>query len=125
MPKTEIGLKSRRLKYFDPNTNTTRTKLFTALEISSANTVFEKVEDVLIDNDYDIINKYVSIGRCKCQSHQDTYFMINVDSDEITIDVLKDIEDILEGLEVKLIGVIARHERRRDYLELVIIQKFH
>jgi hypothetical protein len=121
----ETKLKSRRLAYFDAAKGCTKTKLFTALEISAANLVFERVENVLIDNDYNIISKYVAISRCRCQKHDDTCFVVIVGEEDISMDVLKDIEDNLEGLEVELLGVAAGHKGRRDYLELVIIQKHH
>jgi hypothetical protein len=125
MPRTEIGpqLKSRRLAYFDATKGRTKTKVFTALEISQANSVFEKVEDILIENDIDILCKYVSISKCHCLKHDDTCFIVDVGSEDISMDVLRDIEDNLEELQVKFVGVAASHHGRRDYLELVIIQK--
>jgi hypothetical protein len=103
----EIKLKPRRLEYFDATKGRVKTKLFTALEISAANAVFEKVEDVLIDNDYDIINKYVAISKCCCSKHNDTCFVTVIDSEDISMDVLRDIEEEIAELEVKLLGVAA------------------
>ena len=123
MIQFEPELKSRRLKYYDADKEMTRTKVFNPVEISAANSVFERVEDILIENDYDIISKYVSIKKCRCLKHDDICFVIDVRSDEISMDVLHDIEEEITELEVKLIGVVASHERRRNYLELVIIQK--
>jgi hypothetical protein len=120
-------LKSRRLAYFDATKGRTKTKVFTALEISQANSVFQRVEDILIENDYDIINKYVSISKCRCLKHDDTCFVIDVCSEDISMDVLREIEEEITGLQVKLIGVAASHQTKkpRNYLELVIIQNHH
>jgi hypothetical protein len=118
-------LKSKRLAYFNADEGRTKTKLFNPVEIAAANTVFGKIEDVLIENDYDIISKYVSISRCRCQNHDDTCFVVVVGEEDISMDILKNIEDNLEGLEVQLLGVAAGHKWRRNYLELVIIQNHH
>jgi hypothetical protein len=117
-------LKSKRLRYYDADKEMTRTKVFNSVEIA-ANSVFERVEEILYENDYDIILKYVSIKKCSCLKHDDICFVLDVHSDEISMDALRDIEEEITELGVKLIGVVARHQTKkpRNYLELVIIQK--
>jgi hypothetical protein len=124
--ESEPKLKSRRLAYFNADKGQRRkTKLFSALEISAANSVFERIENVLIENDYNVISKYVAISKCRCLKHDDTCFVTVVGEDDISMDVLRDIEEEIIGLEVKLIGVAASHQGRRNYIELVIIQNHH
>ena len=69
------------------------------------------IEDILLENDLTIRNKYVSEGRCGCQTHDDTYFMIEVDSEMMSISIIRDIEEALEGLYVKLVDILARHRK--------------
>ena len=118
-------LKSRRLTYYNFDKQQTQTRVFSLIEIAQANSVFDTIEDILLENDLTIRNKYVSEGRCACETHNDTYFMIEVDSDLLEISLIHDIEDALEALQVKFIDIIARHERRHTFLQLVVIQQQH
>ena len=96
-------LKSRRLDYYNYDEQRTKSRIFSALEIEQANSVFYTIENILSENDIELKEKWVSEGRCQCQTHQDTYFMIEVDSDILDASVIHDIEEALEELHVKLV----------------------
>jgi hypothetical protein len=118
-----MQLKSRRLAYYDFDKEETRTRVFSALEIEHANHIFDTIENILLEYDLDVENKWISAGECQCKTHNDTYFMMEVESDMISIDVIHDIEEALEEYHVKLVEILAKHQRRRNYLELIIIQE--
>ena len=51
--------------------------------------------------------------------------MVEIDSDVLEMDVIHDIEDAIEGLHVKLVNILAKHENRKTFLQLVIVQEQH
>jgi hypothetical protein len=51
---TQPELKSRRLTYYDYDRQQTRTRIFSRLEIEHANSVFDTIEDILLENDLTI-----------------------------------------------------------------------
>jgi hypothetical protein len=116
-------LKSRRLAYYDFDKQETRTRIFSSLEIEHANRVFDTIEDILLEDDFTIRNKWVSAGKCECKTHDDTYFMVEVESDIIPIGMIHDIEETLEEYHVKLVDILARHENRQTFLQLVVLQQ--
>ena len=66
----------------------------------------------------------MSSGRCGCDEHDGSYFMVEVEGDIIDVDVIHEIEEALEVLHAKSVYIISRHETNHDFLELVAIQKF-
>jgi hypothetical protein len=116
-------LKSRRLDYWDYDKGTTRSRRFTALEIAHANKIFDIIECILSENNLGLRSKYVSAGKCEYGTH--TFFMVQVDSDVLEMHVLSDIKEALEeySRDVELIDVAGKHERQKNFLQLVISQK--
>jgi len=78
---SEQTLKSRRLKYFDADSQRTKSKIFNPIEIAHTNEVFDRIEEILLENGYDVKNKYVSISKCKCLKHDDTRFIVEIYED--------------------------------------------
>ncbi|MGC2572219.1 MAG: hypothetical protein WA364_11965 [Candidatus Nitrosopolaris sp.] len=117
-------LRSRRLQYFDADLQRTRTRLFNSIEIAHADKVFEKVEQVLYENGYDIKNKYVSISKCGCLKHDDTRFIVEITEDIFPVELVRDIDEGLEELEVKFTDIIAIRDGRRLVLGLMFILIF-
>jgi hypothetical protein len=122
---SEQTLKSRRLQYFDADLQRTRTRIFNPIEIAHADKVFEKVEEVLYENGYDIKNKYVSISKCRGLKHDDTRFIVEITEDVFPVELVRDIDEGLEGLEVKFTDIIAIREGCHMFLGLMFIQKYH
>jgi hypothetical protein len=90
------------------------------VEIAAANQVFHILEDILIDYDYKMTSRWISSGKCGCGSHQDTYFMVEVEG-PIEMDIIHEIEDALEDRDVELAYVMA--SGHKDSIQLAIIQK--
>jgi len=65
-----------------------------------------------------ILNKWVSEGRCDCDTHNDSYFMIEINSDMLSIDVIQDITDALEDLHAEFTNI-----RLEKSLQLVVLQR--
>jgi hypothetical protein len=128
MTRQDIAIKGKRLSYYDLDRQKIRTKIFNPVEIEHANHVFDTIEEILLENGLNIRNdgqeKWISQCECGCKTHNDTYFNVEVEHDIIDVDVLYDIEDALEELNVKFVYVLSRHNRCRDYLQLVVIQKY-
>ena len=86
-----------RLTYYDLDKQRTRIRLFNPVEIEHTNEVFDIVNDTLLENDLyirnDGENKWMSIGKCGCLKHDDTYFIIEVDTDLIDVEILHAIEE--------------------------------
>jgi hypothetical protein len=116
-------LKSRRLDYWDYDKGNTRRRVFSALEIAHANKIFDIIECILSENDIGLRNKYVSAGKCEYGTH--TFFMVQVDADVIEMCVLLNIKEALEeySRNVELIDVVGKHEKRKNFLQLVVSQK--
>jgi hypothetical protein len=53
---------------------------------------------------------WVSAGKCCCLKHDDTYFMVEVESDQIPMDVIHEIEEAFEEGEyhVKLVHMLGQ-----------------
>ena len=66
-----------------------------------------------------ILNKWVSEGRCDCDTHNDSYFMIEINSDMLSIDVIQ-VTDALEDLHAEFTNIISRLEKS---LQLVVLQR--
>ena len=111
----------RRLSYFDMDKQKVRSRVFNQVEIAAANEVFRTLEDILIDYDYKMTGKWISSGKCGCGTHQDTYFMVEVEA-PIEMDIIHEIEDALEDRDVELTYVMA--SGHKDSIQLAIIQKY-
>ena len=98
----------------------TRTRLFNKVEIAATNEVFRILEDILIDYDYKMTGKWISSGKCGCGTHQDMYFMVEVEA-PIEMDIIHEIEEALEDRSVELAYVMA--SGHKDCIQLAIIQK--
>jgi hypothetical protein len=96
MTQPETELKSRRLAYYNFDKQQTQTRIFSALEIAHTNKIFDTVEDILLESDHKLRNKWVSSGRCSCGTHQDTFFNVEVDTDILEMTVVDDIKEALE-----------------------------
>lgn len=81
----EPQLKSRCLTYYNLDKQKTSSRIFSAIEIEQANRVFDTVENILLENDINIGDKWVSLGKCGCGTHNDTYFMIYVKTEIISL----------------------------------------
>ena len=125
MTSEQTTLKSRRLQYFDADLQRTKTRIFNPIEIAHADKVFETVEGILYENGYDIKNKYVSISKCHCLKHDDTRFIVEITEDVFPVELVRDIDEGLEGLGVKFTDIIAIREGRHTFLGLMFIQKYH
>jgi hypothetical protein len=47
---TTTTIRPKRVKYFDANRKCARTRVFSSLEIAHAKEVFERIEDILLEN---------------------------------------------------------------------------
>jgi hypothetical protein len=126
MPETgELGLKSRRLSFYDLDKQRTRQRVFTALEIAHVDKIFSIVEHILLEDKINLRNKWVSSGLCGCGSHQDTFYMMELDSKYLGVESVHEIEDALKEYcsDVKLVDILAQHERQKNFLQLVLQQQ--
>jgi hypothetical protein len=99
----------------------TRTRVFNKVEIAAANEIFHILEDIMIDYDYKMTGKWISSGKCECGTHQDTYFMVEVEG-PIEMDIIHEIEEALEDRDVELAYIMA--SGHKDSIQLAIIQKY-
>ncbi|MGC2573521.1 MAG: hypothetical protein WA364_18560, partial [Candidatus Nitrosopolaris sp.] len=88
MTSKQTTLKSRRLQYFDADSQRTKSRIFNAIEIAHADKVFQKVEEILYENGYDVKNKYVSISKCRCLKHDDTRFIVEMTEDVLPVELV-------------------------------------
>lgn len=112
----------KRLAYYDHDAQKVRTRVFNTLEITAANNVFGTVEEILLENGYTMKDKWISSGKCGCQKHLDTYFVIELKEDTLSLDTIHEIEESL-GSDVKPAYVVACKHRRNVFIQLAVIQK--
>src|SRR5215469_13770281 len=74
-----------------------------ALETALSDKIFGRIENILSRNNYEVRGKYVSYGKCECftKAHRQTRFIIELNSKEIGVEVIHDIEDDLDSLDVE------------------------
>src|SRR5215469_9421766 len=117
------ALKSRSLSYFDADAQCVKSKVFSALEQEQAHKVFDTVEYILLENELKIRNKWVSIGRCDCQKHDGVVFMVEISSALLSIEIIHEIEEALEGCHAQLLFILSEHEGEDTFLRLIIFQE--
>ena len=71
---------------------------------------------------YDVIGKYVSIGKCECGSYILTRFIVELNPKVISIELLRKLERNLIGLSIELESIVARLDNGRVHLDLCFIQ---
>jgi len=96
-----------------------------SLEAARTNQIFSKTEDVLSKSGYEVRNRYVSVGACECSKHRQTRFIIILNSNEISIEKIYEVNDILKGLSIEFTNVISRHEGQNTFIVLVFTQLFY
>jgi hypothetical protein len=121
MPPLKSKSRQRRMAY---DVDRKCTKPLSRLEIALSDKIFGQIENILSKDGYDIRGKYVSYGNCECNHHRQTQFIIELNTKEISVEVIHEIEDALEVLkDVEFADIIARHEGRKTFLVLVFVQE--
>jgi DNA repair exonuclease SbcCD nuclease subunit len=120
-PEPEPELKSRRLAFYDIDKQKTKTRKFSKIEISLVNKIFDTVREILLENKLTIRNKKISSGLCRCHNHNNTYFIIELQTNMVEPDTINKVEDALKANNCKLIRIVARQEKDQTFIVLVIL----
>jgi len=51
--------------YYDVDRACVRKRMFSKLEVARTNEIFGQIEHVLLENNYDIRGKYITVGKCR------------------------------------------------------------
>jgi len=66
-----------------------------------------RVKDVLSEHNYNIRGKYISVLKCQCGSHKQTRFIVEIDSKELPVEIISELETISKPF-VKFTNIITR-----------------
>ena len=120
------AIKSKKRAYYDVDQKCVKRRVFSRLENERIREIFGKVEDALIRDRYDVCGKFISQGKCRCELHTITRFIIELHSTKsISPATIRRIEDSVKGI-VEFEDIIIRldnvNNQQRVFLDLVFTQ---
>jgi hypothetical protein len=118
-----IQPKSQRLKYYDFDKGITKKRRFNTIKADHISKIFTETKRILAENKLYVNRERISSGLCRgCKTHDDTYFVVEILSNMLQPDLIRQIENALAKYDCKLIRIVARQEKNQTRIVLVILQ---